>query len=80
MLLDIEIMTTQRNVERVNVEDLTKVAIQRCSLKKVFFKESTILKTTCLYIHFLKSAKRKWKVEKPKACNLAKVTLSEFFH
>ena len=47
-------MTIQRNVEQVNVEDLTEAAIQRCSLKKVFIKESKILKMTSVYIHFLK--------------------------
>ena len=47
-------MTTQRNVERVNVKYLTEAAIQRCFFKKIFFKESRILKTTCVYIHFLK--------------------------
>ena len=57
MLLEIEIMTMQRNVERVNNEDLTEVAIQRCSSKKVFFKESTILKTTREYVHFCKVCK-----------------------
>ena len=31
--LEIEIMTTQRNVERVNVEDLMEAAIQTCFLK-----------------------------------------------
>ena len=30
--LEIEIMTTQRNVERVNVEDLMEAAIQTCFL------------------------------------------------
>ena len=49
--LEIEIMTKQRNVQRMNVEDLTEAAIQKCFLKKVFFKESSILKTTCVYIH-----------------------------
>ena len=32
MLLEIEMMTTQQNVEQVNVEDLTEAAIQRCFL------------------------------------------------
>ena len=58
MLLEIEIMTMQRNVERVNNEDLTEVAIQRCSSKKAFFKGLfTILKTTREYIHFFKVCK-----------------------
>ena len=57
MLLEIEIMTMQRNVERVNNEDLTELAIQRCSSKKAFFKESAILKTTREYIHFFKVCK-----------------------
>ena len=35
----IEIMTTQRNVQQVNVEDLMEAAIQRCSLKKLFLKK-----------------------------------------
>ena len=57
MLLESEIMTTQRNVHvQVNVEDLTEAAIQRCSSNEVFFKESRILKTTCIYIHFLKKS------------------------
>ena len=30
--LEIEMMTTQRNVERVNVEDLMEAAIQTCFL------------------------------------------------
>ena len=30
---------TQQNVQRVNVEDLTEAAIQRCSLKKLFLKK-----------------------------------------
>ena len=47
-------MSLERNVERVNVEDLTEAAIQRCSLKKVFRKERSILKTTCVYVHFFK--------------------------
>ena len=54
MLLESEIMTTQRNGQQVNVEDLTEAAIQRCSSNEVFFKESRILKTTYIYIHFLK--------------------------
>ena len=33
---------------------LTEAAIQRCYLKKVFFKESRILKMSCVYIHFFK--------------------------
>ena len=56
MLLESEIMTTQRNVQQVNVEDLTEAAIQRCSSNEVFFKESRILKMTCIYIHFLKKS------------------------
>ena len=55
MLLESEIMTTQRNNQQVNVEDLTEGAIKRCSLKKVFFKEGRILKTPCVDIHFLKT-------------------------
>ena len=47
-------MSLERNVERVNVEDLTEAAIHKCSLKKVFFKERSILKTTCVYVHFWK--------------------------
>ena len=47
-------MSLERNVERVNVEDLTGATLQSCSLKKVFLKESSILKTTCVYVHFLK--------------------------
>ena len=31
--LEIEMMTTQRSVERVNVEDLMEAAIQTCFLK-----------------------------------------------
>ena len=54
MSLEIEIMMTQLHVQRVKVEDLMEAAIQRCSLKKVFFKESRILKMTSIYINFLK--------------------------
>ena len=54
MLLETEIMMTQRNVERLNVEDLTEVAIQKCFLKWVFFKAIRILKTACVCIHFKK--------------------------
>ena len=54
MSLEIEIMMTQLHVQRVKVEDLIEAAIQRCFLKKVFFKESRILKTTSIYINFLK--------------------------
>ena len=39
MSLKIKIMTAQQNVQRVNVEDLTEAAIQRCSLKKLFLKK-----------------------------------------
>ena len=46
-------LSLERNVERLNAEDLTEAAIQRCSLKKVFLKESSILKMTCVYVHFL---------------------------
>ena len=31
-------MSLEQNVERVNVEDLTEAAIQRCSLKKNLFQ------------------------------------------
>ena len=54
MSLEIEIMMMQLHVQRVKVEDLMEAAIQRCSLKKVFFKESRILKMTSIYINFLK--------------------------
>ena len=47
-------ISLEQNVEQVNVEDLTEAPIQRSSLKKVFFKERSILKTTCMYVHFLK--------------------------
>ena len=47
-------MSLEQNVEQVNVEDLTDTATQRCSLKNVFFKESSILKTTCVYVHFFR--------------------------
>ena len=39
MLLKIETMMTQRNVQRLNVEDLMEAAIQRYSLKKLFLKK-----------------------------------------
>ena len=39
MSLKIEIMTTQQNVQRVNVEDLTEAVIQRGSLKKLLLKK-----------------------------------------
>ena len=59
MLSEVEIMTTQRNVKRVNVEDLTEAAIQKFFLKKIFFKDNRILKTNCLYIHFFKRLQAK---------------------
>ena len=40
MLLESEIMTTQRNVQQVNVEDLTEAAIQRCYLKRYFLRKA----------------------------------------
>ena len=52
MLSEVEIMTTQRNVKRVNVEDLTEAAIQKFFLKKVFFKDSRILKRTAYIFIF----------------------------
>ena len=47
-------MPLEQNVEQVNVEDLMEAATQRCSLKNVFFKESSILKITCMYVHIFK--------------------------
>ena len=47
-------MPLEQNVEQVSVEDLMEAATQRCSLKNVFFKESSILKTTCMYVHIFK--------------------------
>ena len=38
--LEIELMTTQRDVQRVNVKDLKEAAIQSCSLKKAFLKKA----------------------------------------
>ena len=54
MSLEIEIMTTERNIEGVDVDDLTEKAIQRCFLKQVFFKEIRIVKTNCVYNYFKK--------------------------
>ena len=72
MLSEVEIMTTQRNVKRVNVEDLTEAAIQKFFLKKVLFKDSRILKRTAYIFIFLKSYRRK-------ACSLAKNNSLRFF-
>ena len=55
------------------LKDLTDTATQRCSLKNVFFKESSILKTTCMYVNFFK------KVVNRKPAAYLKIAQSDIF-
>ena len=47
-------MPLERNVERVNVEDLTEAAIQRSSLKKYIFERKKHLESDLRVCSFFK--------------------------